>query len=108
MTSSASRPSASDADEGRGASSIRLRADALTLAYDAHVVSRNLDLDLAAGELTAIVGPNACGKSTLLRARTGRPRASSSWTAPTSPAWPPSGWRVEWGSSPSRPGSPTA
>lgn len=68
MTSSASRPSASDADEGRGASSIRLRADALTLAYDAHVVSRNLDLDLAAGELTAIVGPNACGKSTLLRA----------------------------------------
>lgn len=68
MTSSASRPSASDADEGRGASSIRLRADALTLAYDAYVVSRNLNLDLAAGERTAIVGPNACGKSTLLRA----------------------------------------
>jgi iron complex transport system ATP-binding protein len=45
-----------------------LRADAVTLAYDGLVVARELSVDIPAGGFTAIVGPNACGKSTLLRA----------------------------------------
>ena len=46
----------------------RLAARDATIAYERHVVSRNLDVDIPAGVFTAIVGPNACGKSTLLRA----------------------------------------
>ena len=45
----------------------RLRADALTLAYDRRVVVRDLDVQITDGSFTVIVGPNACGKSTLLR-----------------------------------------
>ncbi|MEY9953003.1 ABC transporter ATP-binding protein [Leifsonia sp. EB34] len=44
-----------------------LTARDLTLAYDGRVVVDGLDLDIPPGRVTAIVGPNACGKSTLLR-----------------------------------------
>ena len=53
---------------GLAASEVRLTARSATLAYEGHVVSRDLDVDIPAGVFTAIVGPNACGKSTLLRA----------------------------------------
>ncbi|MEU4221827.1 ABC transporter ATP-binding protein [Actinoplanes sp. NPDC026623] len=46
----------------------RLEAAALTLAYDRRVVAENLGVRIADGSFTVIVGPNACGKSTLLRA----------------------------------------
>lgn len=46
----------------------RLHADAVTLRYQARVISRDLSLTIPDGSFTAIVGPNACGKSTLLRA----------------------------------------
>lgn len=47
----------------------RLRAVDLTLGYDgADPVVRDLHLDIPDGRITVIVGPNACGKSTLLRA----------------------------------------
>jgi iron complex transport system ATP-binding protein len=57
----------------------RLRGHELTLAYDKHVVTRNLSVEIADGGFTAIVGPNACGKSTLLRAlaRMLKPRAGT-------------------------------
>jgi iron complex transport system ATP-binding protein len=60
-------------------SSAPLRADAVTLAYDARVVAEGLSVDIPEGGFTAIVGPNACGKSTLLRAlvRMLKPRAGS-------------------------------
>jgi iron complex transport system ATP-binding protein len=45
----------------------RLRGDALTLAYDRRVVVRDLDVRITDRSFTVIVGPNACGKSTLLR-----------------------------------------
>ena len=45
-----------------------LRANAVTLAYDRRVVVENLSVEIPDGGFTAIVGPNACGKSTLLRA----------------------------------------
>ncbi|HWL44265.1 MAG TPA: ABC transporter ATP-binding protein [Ilumatobacter sp.] len=46
----------------------RLAAQSVTLAYDGHVVATDLDLAIPDARVTAIVGPNACGKSTLLRA----------------------------------------
>nr|WP_107490159.1 ABC transporter ATP-binding protein [Clavibacter michiganensis] len=46
----------------------RLRAEGVTLAYDRRVISEALDVDVPDGSFTVIVGPNACGKSTLLRA----------------------------------------
>ncbi|RAY11589.1 ABC transporter ATP-binding protein [Actinomadura craniellae] len=50
------------------ASGPELRADGLTLAYDGAPVVDGLDLAVPPGRITAIVGANACGKSTLLRA----------------------------------------
>ncbi|MFG3056177.1 ABC transporter ATP-binding protein [Kitasatospora sp. NPDC048239] len=46
----------------------RLEARGLTLAYEARTVVEGLDLVVPEGRVTVIVGPNACGKSTLLRA----------------------------------------
>lgn len=57
----------------------RLRGENLTLAYDQRVVSRGLEVAVPDRSFTVIVGPNACGKSTLLRAlsRMIRPAAGS-------------------------------
>ncbi|MEP7764283.1 ATP-binding cassette domain-containing protein [Sanguibacter sp. 25GB23B1] len=46
----------------------RLRADDITVGYAEHPVSRGLTVEIPDGSFTVIVGPNACGKSTLLRA----------------------------------------
>ncbi|WP_329247448.1 ABC transporter ATP-binding protein [Actinoallomurus sp. NBC_01490] len=46
----------------------RLTAQDLTLAYEDRTVVDGLDLEIPDGQVTVIVGPNACGKSTLLRA----------------------------------------
>lgn len=47
----------------------RLRAQTLSLGYSSErVISRDLDVAIPDGSFTVIVGPNACGKSTLLRA----------------------------------------
>jgi iron complex transport system ATP-binding protein len=45
----------------------RLRAAHLSVGYEGRPVIGDLSVDIADHELTAIVGPNACGKSTLLR-----------------------------------------
>ncbi|MFF3064883.1 ABC transporter ATP-binding protein [Oerskovia sp. NPDC057915] len=57
----------------------RLHADGVTIGYDRHVVSEELDVRIPDGSFTVIVGPNACGKSTLLRglARLLRPASGS-------------------------------
>ncbi|PFG35066.1 ABC transporter ATP-binding protein [Sanguibacter antarcticus] len=44
-----------------------LAARDLTLGYDAKVVVPDLSVDIPTGQITVIVGANACGKSTLLR-----------------------------------------
>ena len=57
----------------------RLAARAAHLAYDRRTVSRSIDASVREGSFTVIVGPNACGKSTLLRAfaRLLKPRSGS-------------------------------
>ncbi len=49
----------------------RLSGSAMTLAYDRRVVASDLDVRIPDGSFTVVVGPNACGKSTLLRALAG-------------------------------------
>lgn len=61
MTASPSAPGSAPAGG-------RLAARELTLAYEDRTVVDGLDLVIPDGEVTVIVGPNACGKSTLLRA----------------------------------------
>ncbi|CDJ98864.1 iron-enterobactin transporter subunit; ATP-binding component of ABC superfamily [Microbacterium sp. C448] len=46
----------------------RLSAESLTLAYGDREVVHDLDLSIPSGQITAIVGANGCGKSTVLRA----------------------------------------
>lgn len=40
----------------------------ITLAWDSHIISEGLSVDIPRGAFTAIIGPNGCGKSTLLKA----------------------------------------
>ena len=40
----------------------------LTLAYDRRAIVEGLSVEVPAGSFTVVIGPNACGKSTLLRA----------------------------------------
>ena len=56
-----------------------LAARGVSLAYDDHLVVDGLSLDIPAGQVTVIVGANACGKSTLLRglARLLRPKGGA-------------------------------
>ncbi|HEX2133951.1 MAG TPA: ABC transporter ATP-binding protein [Actinophytocola sp.] len=58
---------------------VTLRAEGLRLAYDDRVVVDDLSLRVPPGAISVIVGANACGKSTLLRAlaRLLTPRAGS-------------------------------
>ncbi|WP_156399414.1 ABC transporter ATP-binding protein [Rhodococcus sp. Leaf278] len=46
----------------------RLHTDDITVGYDKSVIIENLTVAIPDGKFTVIVGPNACGKSTLLRA----------------------------------------
>ncbi|WP_411096962.1 ABC transporter ATP-binding protein [Streptomyces sp. 020-2-3H-GM] len=67
-TSDAAAGPASATATAPGAGEGRLAARALTLAYEDRTVVRELDLTVPDGQVTVIVGPNACGKSTTLRA----------------------------------------
>ncbi|MDQ0309199.1 iron complex transport system ATP-binding protein [Kitasatospora herbaricolor] len=57
----------------------RLSGTALTLAYERRTIAENLTVAIPDRSFTVIVGPNACGKSTLLRAlsRTLKPAAGA-------------------------------
>ncbi len=57
----------------------RLRTEAVSLGYGDRTVVRDVSVVVPDGQVTVVVGPNACGKSTLLRglARLVRARAGS-------------------------------
>ncbi|MDJ1138151.1 ABC transporter ATP-binding protein [Streptomyces iconiensis] len=76
--SAGSTPSPGDAAPSTSSTS-RLAARGLTLAYEDRTVVEELDLAVPDGEITVVVGPNACGKSTMLRAlgRLLKPRGGS-------------------------------
>ncbi|GAA3363673.1 MULTISPECIES: ABC transporter ATP-binding protein [Saccharopolyspora] len=65
MTSPVSTPSQEAAGAGRRQ---RLQGERLRLAYGDRVVVDGLDIDVPDGTITAVIGPNGCGKSTVLRA----------------------------------------
>lgn len=46
----------------------RLTAESVTLGYDRRIIARDLSVEIPDHSFTVVVGPNACGKSTLLRA----------------------------------------
>ncbi|MFF2653425.1 ABC transporter ATP-binding protein [Streptomyces sp. NPDC058045] len=46
----------------------RLTAEDVTLGYDQRTIAEHLSVEIPDHSFTVIVGPNACGKSTLLRA----------------------------------------
>ncbi len=66
---SASVRSAGPVNENNQRSTVnRLSAENVTLAYDQRVIAEQLSVEIPDNSFTVIVGPNACGKSTLLRA----------------------------------------
>jgi sulfonate transport system ATP-binding protein len=81
-TTAASPAPAPDATAG-SAGAVELRGVGRSFAGDGsrarRTVLRDVDLDLAAGDVVAVLGPSGCGKSTLLRQVSGldRPDAGS-------------------------------
>lgn len=53
-----------------------IRAENLAIAYDENTIIEALNMQIPRGKMTAIIGPNGCGKSTVLKAlgRILRPR----------------------------------
>ncbi|WP_369371624.1 ABC transporter ATP-binding protein [Promicromonospora sp. Populi] len=45
----------------------RIHVESATIGYDRRIISRDLSVSIPDRSFTVIVGPNACGKSTLLR-----------------------------------------
>ncbi|MGY0487409.1 ABC transporter ATP-binding protein [Streptomyces sp. WG-D5] len=68
MTSRGPHTSRTNRTHQRSTAVNRLIADDVTLGYDQRVIAEKLSVEIPDNSFTVIVGPNACGKSTLLRA----------------------------------------
>ena len=75
-TAAAARPSAT---EETAEAAVALEVHDLTVAYRTQPVLWDVDLELPAGQLIAIVGPNGAGKSTLLKAVLGLVKPITGW-----------------------------
>lgn len=60
----------------QGTATSLLAVCGLTKAYDGRVVVAGLDLAVEAGSAVALMGPNGCGKSTVLRCLSGHEQAT--------------------------------
>lgn len=67
MSSPTTRTSPSAIHAPSTAASAAIRATGLHSGYRGRSVVRGVDLDLPAGLITSIIGPNGCGKSTLVK-----------------------------------------
>ncbi|MFB9277592.1 ABC transporter ATP-binding protein [Cohnella cellulosilytica] len=45
-----------------------IAAEQIDIAYEATLIVKKLDLNIPRGQITSIIGPNGCGKSTVLKA----------------------------------------
>ncbi len=60
---------------------VTIEAKNLTLGYGASVVVRGFSLKLVPGQMTGLVGPNGCGKSTIIKALSRVLMPRSGWVA---------------------------
>ncbi len=58
---------------------VLLECKNLCVSLDGHRIVRDVDLELRAGEIVAVVGPSGSGKTTLARALSGHLRPDSGW-----------------------------
>ncbi|MGW2213171.1 ABC transporter ATP-binding protein [Streptomyces sp. NPDC001781] len=68
MSTGAERTETEPSTPGSTSTVNRLSAENVTLAYEQRVIAERLSVEIPDNSFTVIVGPNACGKSTLLRA----------------------------------------
>jgi phosphate transport system ATP-binding protein len=54
-------------ERSASATRVAVSLSKVSVAFGDHVAVRNVTLDLAAGQVTALVGPSGCGKTTVLR-----------------------------------------
>lgn len=68
----------------------RLSAESLSLAYDGTEVVHDVTVTIPEGRVSVVIGPNACGKSMLLRGLARLLRPTNGGCCSTDRSWP--GW----------------